>query len=244
MAENFLHILYKQTATENIFPLFLYLISIMKPEVQRNISVCFLKECEKYNHKNKGEIMNEIVRNKKILDRERTALLIIDIQSRIAGVMQQPEMVEANTIKLIKGAKILGLPIYFTEQYPQGLGETIDSIKEELQGSNAILKDSFSCYGAGDLFNELKRKGLDQIIVTGIETHVCVQQTVLDLLANGFQVNLMADAVSSRKVIDYETAIARMRANGAEVSTSESALFELLNVCGTQEFKDILKIVK
>ncbi len=188
--------------------------------------------------------MNKIVRNKKILDRERTALLIIDIQSRIAGVMQQPEMVEANTIKLIKGAKILGLPIYFTEQYPQGLGETIDSIKEELQGSNAILKDSFSCYGAGDLFNELKRKGLDQIIVTGIETHVCVQQTVLDLLANGFQVNLMADAVSSRKAIDYETAIARMRANGAEVSTSESVLFELLNVCGTQEFKDILKIVK
>jgi nicotinamidase-related amidase len=73
---------------------------------------------------------------------------------------------------------------------------------------------------------------------------VCVQQTVLDLLANGFQVNLMADAVSSRKKIDYETALARMRANGAEVSTSEAALFELLNVCGTQDFKDILKIVK
>jgi len=188
--------------------------------------------------------MSDIIRNKKILNKKTTALLVIDIQSRLIGAMHEPEMVEKNTIRLIKGAKVLGLPIYYTEQYPQGLGETVDTIKNELEGIDAIQKESFSGYGAGNLFEELKEKGLTQVIVCGIESHVCVQQTVLDLLANEFQVNLMADAVSSRNKIDYETALDRMRANGAEVSTSESALFELLNVYTIPEFKDILKIIK
>ena len=183
-------------------------------------------------------------RNPKILNREKTALLVVDIQERILNVMQHKERVIENTIKLIKGFRLLDVPIYYTEQYPKGLGETETKIKEELKSVNAIQKMSFSCYGAEDLFEEFKRKNLSQIVVCGIETHVCVQQTVLDLLANGFQVNLPADAVSSRKILDYEIALRRMENNGTEVTSTESVLFELLNVCGTQEFKDILNIIK
>lgn len=103
---------------------------------------------------------------------------------------------------------------------------------------------TFSCFGAGSLFEEFKRTGIEQVVVCGIESHVCVQQTVLDLLANGFQVNLAADAVSSRRKFDYGSALNRMRNNGAEVTVTESILFELLNVCGTDEFKAVSKLVK
>jgi len=103
---------------------------------------------------------------------------------------------------------------------------------------------SFSCSGAGNLFQEFNSKNLSQVVVCGIESHVCVQQTVLDLIENNLQVNLAADAVSSRKEIDYKTALDRMRNHGAEITTTESILFELLNVCGTTQFKEISKIVK
>jgi nicotinamidase-related amidase len=152
-------------------------------------------------------------------------------------------MVIENTLKLIRGSKTLSVPIFYTEQYPKGLGETAAELKTELEGA-AIQKMSFSCSGAGDLFDEFKEKGFTQIVVCGIESHVCVQQTVLDLLANDFQVNVAADAVSSRKDFDYNIALDRMRSNGAEVTTTESILFELLNVCGTDEFKTVSKLVK
>jgi nicotinamidase-related amidase len=136
------------------------------------------------------------------------------------------------------------LPVYFTEQYPKGLGPTISEIKNELTDAEYFEKMSFSCFGATDLFNKFKEKNLTQIVVTGVETHVCVQQTVLDLLENGFQVNVAADAVSSRSETDFRIAVDRMRTEGAEITTTESILFELLNVCGTDTFKQISKIVK
>jgi hypothetical protein len=148
------------------------------------------------------------------------------------------------TLKLIKGFKVMGLPVYYTEQYPKGLGPTAKIILEELGEIKPFDKMSFSCSGASDLFNEFKKKNLSQIVVCGIEAHVCVQQTVLDLIENGFQVNIAADAVSSRKEMDYRTALERMRDYGAEITTTESILFELLNVCGTAQFKEISKLVK
>ena len=186
---------------------------------------------------------NNSIRNTKLLKKEKSALLIIDIQERILGVMQEKERLLENTKKLIKGMKILRVPIFYTEQYPKGLGKTVENIKEELDG-NAIPKMSFSCSGAGDLFKSLIEKNISQVVVCGIETHVCVLQTVFDLIANGFQVNVAADAVSSRKKIDYQIALERMRANKAEISTVESIIFELLNVCGTEEFKKALEVVK
>ena len=185
-----------------------------------------------------------VERNVKILSREKTALLLIDIQEKILKVMNDPEQVIQNSIKLIKGFKILNIPIFYTEQYPKGLGETSAPLQKELEGVNAIQKLSFSCSGAGDFFVRLKDNNVSQIVVAGIESHVCVQQTALDLLANNFQVDVAADAVSSRKEIDYKFALDRMRTNGAEITTTEAILFELLNVCGTDEFKAISRIVK
>ncbi|MGQ9798150.1 MAG: hydrolase [Ignavibacterium sp.] len=179
-----------------------------------------------------------------ILKKETSALLIIDLQEKILPVIRNVDIVIENTIKLIKGFKTLNLPIYFTEQYPKGLGPTSSKILSELKGYNAIQKMSFSCFGAEDLFTELRSKKLHQIIISGVESHVCVQQTVLDLLANDFQVNVAADAVSSRREFDFQIALDRMRTLGAEITTTESILFELLEVCGTPEFKEISRIVK
>lgn len=183
-------------------------------------------------------------RHPQILKKEKTVLLVIDIQERILPVIHEVETVVVNTLKLVNGFRIMDIPIYYTEQYPKGLGGTEARIKEALGDSKLFEKLSFSCFGAGDLFEELKQKGIEQVVVCGVESHVCVQQTVLDLLSNGFQVDLAADAVSSRRKFDYETALNRMRVNGAEVTVTESILFELLNVCGTDEFKAVSKLVK
>jgi isochorismate hydrolase len=188
--------------------------------------------------------MSEVKRFNKLLKPEISALLIIDIQERILPVINNYQSVVDNTLKLIKGFKVLGLPIYFSEQYPKGLGPTVSSITEELGELKPFDKMSFSCSGAGELFQEFKKQNLSQIVVCGIEAHVCVQQTVLDLVENNIQVNLAADAVSSRKEMDYHTALERMRYHGAEITTTESILFELLNVCGTPQFKEISKLVK
>jgi len=188
--------------------------------------------------------MNEVKRFNKLLIPQKTALLIIDIQERILPVINNYQLVVENTMKLIKGFKVLSLPIYYTEQYPKGLGPTVSSITRELGDLKPFDKMSFSCSGAGNLFQEFKSKNFSQIVVCGIESHVCVQQTVLDLIENNLQVNLAADAVSSRKEFDYKTALDRMRNHGAEITTTESILFELLNVCGTPQFKEISKIVK
>lgn len=188
--------------------------------------------------------MSEVKRFGKLLKPDTSALLIIDIQDRILPVINNYQIVIDNTLKLIKGFKVLGLPIYYTEQYPKGLGPTTKIIKDELGDLQPFDKMSFSGSGAGELFNEFKKKNLTQIIVCGVESHVCVQQTVLDLIENDVQVNLAADAVSSRKEIDYRTALDRMRQHGVEVTTTEAVLFELLKVCGTPQFKEVSKIVK
>lgn len=183
-------------------------------------------------------------RHPKILQRENSALLVIDIQERILPVIYEHEKVVENALKLINGFKILNVPIFFTEQYPKGLGPTESKIKAALGNDEAIQKMSFSCYGAGNLFDELKSRNTVQVVVCGIESHVCVIQTVLDLIANGFHVHVAADAVSSRRKFDYETALRRMENNGAEITLTESILFEMLNVCGSEEFKAISRLVK
>jgi len=187
---------------------------------------------------------NRILRNKKILRRENTALLIIDVQARILNAIPNKEALTRNILKLIEGVKILNIPIYYVEQYPEGLGRTVPEIKEALINLNPIGKMSFSCSGANNLFHEFNKKGITQILVCGIESHVCVQQTVLDLISNNFQVDVVADAVSSRKKEDYEFALDRMRSNGAEITTIEAILFELLGVCGTDEFRTVCTLLK
>jgi len=146
-------------------------------------------------------------------------------------------------MKLIKGIKILNIPIFYSEQYPNGLGQTVEEIRNELQ-NEAIQKMTFSCTGADTLFTKLKQNQIEQIVVCGVETHVCVQQTVLDLMGSNFQVDLPVNATSSRFKIDHKTAINRMLKHGCEITSVESVLFELLEICGTFEFKSISSILK
>ncbi len=183
-------------------------------------------------------------RHTNIFQKENSVLLVIDIQEKLLPVIYESERVVANTIKLVNGFKILDVPVFYTEQYPKGLGPTAPAIKETLGDSEPITKMSFSCAGAGDLFELLQKKNIETVLLCGIESHVCVMQTALDLLANDFKVKVAADAVSSRRKFDYEVALSRIAYNGAEVTLTESVLFEMLNVCGTDQFKAISKIVK
>lgn len=197
------------------------------------------------NNKQQPKKKNQILkRHTNIFQKENSALLVIDIQERLLPVIHESERVVANAIKLINGFKILDTPVFYTEQYPKGLGPTAAAIKEALGDNEPITKMSFSCAGAGDLFERLQKKNIKTILLCGIESHVCVMQTALDLLANDFKVKVAADAVSSRRKFDYEVALSRMAYNGAEVTLTESVLFEMLNICGTDQFKAISKIVK
>jgi len=187
---------------------------------------------------------NTIKKNEKILRRDSTALLLIDLQEKILSVMQNQEGIIDKSLKLIKGFKVLNVPIFYTEQYPKGLGTTSPILLKELEGLSPIQKMTFSCFGVENFFNRLTDNNVMQVVIAGVESHVCVQQTVLDLLANNFQVNVVADATSSRDDTDYKFALERMRNHGAEITTAESVLFELMNVSGTDEFKKISEIIK
>ncbi|MFI5379181.1 MAG: hydrolase [Tepidisphaerales bacterium] len=172
-----------------------------------------------------------------------TVLLVIDVQERLLPAIHESEQCAANVRKMIDAAKVLGVPLIVTEQYPAGLGPTCASIREALGDEKAIEKMRFSaCVEATTArLGELDRR---QVLVVGIEAHVCVQQTVLDLLRLDYNPYVCADAVSSRRAIDRDTALARMRQAGAIITTSESAIFELLGEAGTNQFKQVLKIVK
>ncbi|OQX86801.1 hypothetical protein B6D60_05410 [candidate division KSB1 bacterium 4484_87] len=183
-------------------------------------------------------------RHPTILKKETTGLLIIDIQEKISAVMKYKDSVIENTVKLVKGFQVLQLPVFITEQYRKGLGPTEAPILEVLQPEKIEEKLTFSCCAIPTFEEQMRSRGIEQIVICGIETHVCVAQTALDLLANDFQAYLVADAVSSRKKIDHKTAIERLRQQGIIITTAEAVLFELLVESRTPEFKEISKIVK
>jgi nicotinamidase-related amidase len=171
-----------------------------------------------------------------LLDRERTALLVIDVQEGFRPYTSFAGVAES-CAKLVQAARILDVPRLVSEQYPKGLGHTAPEVG--LQDEKPIEKTVFSAVRA-DGFDLGER---DQAIVCGIETHVCVSQTVHDLLGKGVEVHVPADAVGSRHEIDYERGLERMERAGAVVSTVEAALFELLERAGTPEFKAVQKLI-
>jgi nicotinamidase-related amidase len=171
-----------------------------------------------------------------LLSRERAALVVVDVQeafrpyASFAGVAQ-------SCAKLIKGARILGLPALVSEQYPKGLGHTAPEVG--LEEERRIEKSVFSAARA----EGFDLGGREQAVVCGIETHVCVSQTVHDLLERGIEVHVPADAVGSRHTLDYERGLERLERAGAIISTVEAALFELLERAGTPEFKAVQKLI-
>lgn len=171
-----------------------------------------------------------------MLSRERAALVLIDVQQGFSSY-ETFEPVAAACGKLLEAARLLELPRVISEQYPKGLGRTADAVG--LDGERPLEKTVFSAVRA----EGFDLKGCDQAIVCGIETHVCVSQTVLDLLDRGIQVHVPADAVGSRHRLDYERGLMRLQDAGATVSTVETVLFELLERAGTPQFKAIQKLI-
>lgn len=179
-----------------------------------------------------------------LLDRKRCGLLIVDIQEKLLPVMAAPDRVVENSVKLIEGFQILDAPVFVTEQYPKGIGPTAAPVKQVLGKTQIREKTTFSCCGIPDLVQTMRRKKIDQVVVCGIESHVCVWQTTMDLLHAGVSAYVVRDAVSSRNPEDMDTAIKRMQSSGAHVTTTEMVLFELLERAGTEEFKKIMKRIK
>jgi nicotinamidase-related amidase len=179
-----------------------------------------------------------------MLDIQNCCLVVVDVQGKLAQLMHNKESLFKNIEILIKAAKILNIPVLWCQQCPQSLGPTVPQIAELLSGVEPINKASFSCCGC-DRFNarltELARK---QVLLCGIESHVCIYQTAIDLLHKGFSVEVIADAVSSRTPENKQIAITKMSAEGAKITSTEMALFELLKTADHPQFKQIARLVK
>jgi nicotinamidase-related amidase len=181
------------------------------------------------------------------IERSNALLVVIDVQERIARVIDGIDEVEKNVARLIRGTAALDVPAIVTEQYPEGIGATTAGVRaafEETGGFEPIQKMCFSCWGSGEFAERLRATGRSQILVVGIETHVCVYQTCLDLLDAGYDVWVIADAVSSRTPRNRQIALDRLDAEGARLSSTEMALFEMTVESGTDTFKAISNLVK
>jgi len=179
-----------------------------------------------------------------MLSRAAAVLVIIDIQGNLAQAMYDKENLFAHTVKLIKGFKVLNLPIIVTEQIPEKLGQTIPAISAELEGIKPIAKETFSCWADVHFREKLESLSRRHVVLLGIEGHVCVYQTALDLISNGYNIHLVADAVSSRTKDNREIGLNAMKSAGAHLTSTEMVLFELLRTAADPKAKDIFKLVK
>ena len=179
-----------------------------------------------------------------MLSRESAVLVVIDIQGNLFEAMNSKEELLANALKVIKGARIFNLPIIVTEQIPEKLGQTLPILTQELVGTATISKDSFSCWGNSQFKEKIESFGRKEIIILGIECHVCVYQTANDLIHNCYDVHVVADAISSRAKENSDIGIEAMKNSGAHITSTEMLLFELLRSAGDAKFKEIYKLVK
>jgi len=184
-------------------------------------------------------------RHPALLDRERAGLIVVDVQEAFRPVIDRFDQVVANCGLLAEGFGVLGRPVLVTEQYPKGLGHTVPELAERLpEGARLVEKTRFSAYGVSAFDEAIAESGAASWVVAGIEAHVCVNQTVHDLLQFGFQVQVAADAVSSRTPTNRELGMAKMTAAGAGTTSAEMALFEMLEEAGSDEFKQISRLVR
>lgn len=173
-------------------------------------------------------------------------LLVIDVQDKLLPMIRHRERVVAMTCKLLKGLSVFEVPVLVTEQYPKGLGRTDATVLSALAATNhsVLEKPSFSACGTDPVRTAMNKLDRPQVIIAGIEAHVCVQQTTLDLCAMDYDVFVCADAIGSRGKLDYECSLDRMRQAGAAVTTVESVLFELCHRCDAPQFKAMLEVIK
>lgn len=186
-----------------------------------------------------------------LIAREDFALVVIDIQERLAAAMGRRDHVVRTTGRLVRVAAMLGAPVIVTRQYPQGLGPTVPELDElfvRLEGEGARIvgvdKTAFCCAAEVDFNDALRAAGRAQVVLAGMETHICVTQTALALAREGYDVHVPADASCSRDAALHEVALDRMRFAGISVTASESVMYEAVGRAGTDEFRELLGIVK
>ena len=179
-----------------------------------------------------------------MLTTDNTVFVLVDVQGKLAHSMHAKESLFQNLKKLIKGMRVLEVPILWAEQNPKGLGPTVPEIAGLLPDVQAIPKYSFSCYKTKEIRQALAALKRPNVLVAGIETHVCVYQTVRDLSKAHYDVQLVADAVSSRTLENKQIGLEKCKSTGAEITSVETALFELLEVAEGEKFKAILEIVR
>ncbi|NTV68539.1 MAG: hydrolase [Azonexaceae bacterium] len=179
-----------------------------------------------------------------LIRRADSLLLIIDIQQKLAPAIHDNERVTANSVRLLEGARQLGIPAFVSEQYVKGLGPSLDAIRTAAVDARFFEKTHFSCAAEPGVVDLLRAAKRPQVLLTGTETHVCVLQTAFGLLAAGFEVYLVADAASSRTPENRSAAIERMRAGGIQIVTTEMVLFEWLHQAGTADFRQLLPLIK
>jgi nicotinamidase-related amidase len=179
-----------------------------------------------------------------MLNPKNTALVIIDVQGRLARIMQKADDLFKNLAMLIKGARLLEVPIIWMEQLPDKLGSTVTEVSEHLDGLQPISKGVFSC-GQNDEFNAtLDEINPENVVLAGIETHVCVYQSAMDLLKKNYNVEVVADATSTRLEHNKEIGLEKIRRAGGQITSVETALFELQGKATGDQFKQLIKIIK
>jgi len=179
-----------------------------------------------------------------MLDIQQCCLTVVDVQGKLAQLMHGREALFRNVQILVLAAKILEIPILWCQQCPDALGPTIPEIAQHLSDIEPINKSAFSCCGTEQFIAGLKDLARNQVLLCGIETHVCIYQTAVDLLRQGFNVNVIADAVSSRTLENKQIALNRLAVEGAKITCTEMALFELLKTAEHPKFKQVTRLVK
>lgn len=179
-----------------------------------------------------------------MLQKDQTIFVLVDVQGKLAQIVNESEKLHTNLEKLIKGLQVLDIPILWLEQYPEGLGPTTSSLADLLKGQDPIAKMTFSAAGNKEFMKQLEDTGRKQILIAGIETHICVYMTAADLVKQGYEVEVIADAVTSRTEANKQIGLQKMKDLGVAATCVETALYELIGQAGTDEFKKVLKIIK
>ena len=179
-----------------------------------------------------------------MLNKDNTVFVLVDVQGNLAGIMHDKQQLFANIHKLIKSLKILNIPIIWLEQYPDGIGETIPLIASLLKPLKPISKMSFSGYDNPEFKQTLEQTGRKQVILAGIESHVCVYQTAMGLDQANYEVEVICDAVSSRTQSNKQIALLKMQKQGINLTSTEMVLFELLKTAEDENFREIIKLIK
>jgi nicotinamidase-related amidase len=179
-----------------------------------------------------------------MLNRDDALLLIVDVQGKLASLVHDNDVLQKNISKLIRACRILQVPVLYAEQYPKGLGPTVTPLKDLLAEESPFEKLSFSCCGAEGFMDYLRKLNRNEVLVTGIETHVCVYQTAVELIEYGYNVHLIVDAVSSRTPENRDIGVHCIENAGAWLKSTEMVIFELLKIAEGEDFKAISGIIK